>query len=43
MPADANVRVSGFALAAVTRSATVLNPLLAEATRMFGDVPSITT
>ena len=43
MPADAKVSVPGLALAALTRSATVLKPLLTDATRMFGEVPSRTT
>jgi hypothetical protein len=43
IPADAKVKVPGFALAAATRSAAVLKPLLAEATSKFGDVPIKTT
>jgi len=35
-PADAKVSVPGFAFAAATRSATVLNPLAADATSTFG-------
>ena len=36
IPADAKVKVPGLALAAATRSATVLKPLCFEATSTFG-------
>ena len=42
-PAEAKVSLPGFAFAAATRSATVLNPVWVEATRTFGDTPNMTT
>ena len=42
-PAEAKVSVPGFAFAAATRSATVLNPLCCDATSTFGCTPIIAT